>query len=123
MNNKSVIAFLLIFLVGLSSVASSFLAKSESAFSSFVSDGGPVVFEDVVIEENLALDNVTLAFDLLTYQGEWLGFHMGVAPDTYPPPGDEHFQGIARSPRTGISPIFYVTRSGNKGNLWFLGHP
>jgi hypothetical protein len=114
MKNKSVIAFLLVLLlVGLPSIASS--------FSSFVGDGGSVVFEDVVIEENLALDNVTLAFDLLTYQGEWLGFHMGVAPATYPPPGDEHFQGIARSTRTGISPILYVTRSGNKDNPEYYG--
>jgi hypothetical protein len=72
-------------------------------------------------EENPPLDNVTLAFDQLTFQGEWLGFHMGPAPDTSPPPTGEHFQGIARSPRTGIPPILYVTRSGNKDNPDYYG--
>jgi len=65
-----------------------------------------------VSEENRTVDDVVSAFDALTHHGEWLGFHMGPAPDTYPPPSDEHIQGIARSPQTG-SPIFYVTRSGN----------
>jgi len=39
----------------------------------------------------------------------------GYAPNTWPPPSDEHIQGIARSPQTG-KPIFYVTRSGNKND-------
>ena len=83
-------------------------------------------------QENPAIDDVIDAFQHLTERGEWLGFHRGPAPDTTPaciPAGfldpleilkcqtDEHTQGIARSPRTGISPIFYVTRSGN------LNHP
>ena len=39
----------------------------------------------------------------------------GYAPNIWPPPSDEHIQGIARSPQTG-KPIFYVTRSGNKND-------
>jgi len=74
-----------------------------------------------ISEENLALDNIILAFDQLTFQGEWLGFHMGPAPATNPPPTTEHFQGIARSPRTGIPPIFYAMRSGNKDNPDYYG--
>jgi hypothetical protein len=83
---------------------------------------GPIV----ISEENPAIDNVIAAFDALTYHGEWLGFHMSdptsgeYAPDTYPPPGDEHIQGIARSPQTG-KPIFYVTRSGNLDNPDYYG--
>jgi hypothetical protein len=65
-----------------------------------------------ISEENRTVDDVTAAFDALTHHGEWLGFHMGEAPDTSPCPTDEHIQGIARSPQTG-KPIFYVTRSGN----------
>ncbi len=78
-------------------------------------------------QENPAIDDVVDAFKHLTERGEWLGFHRGPAPDTtplcIPLPGDpfgcqtdEHTQGIARSPRTGISPIFYVTRSGDRYN-------
>ena len=89
------------------------IKESDLSFSTFVGNN--------VSEENPALDNVTLAFDQLTFQGEWLGFYMGAAPDTYPPPGGEHFQGIARSPRTGIPPILYVTRSGNKDNPDYYG--
>jgi len=130
MKNKLVTAILLIlFLASVPSMASTISVKSESSSSaSFANDNvgkeNSTVDEwfsvasagNDISEENLALDNVTLAFDQLTFQGEWLGFHMGPAPDTYPPPGPEHFQGIARSPRTGIPPIFYVTRSGNKDN-------
>jgi hypothetical protein len=74
----------------------------------------PVVRADppVVNEGNRSVDDVVAAFDALTHHGEWLGFHMGDAPDTYPCPTDEHVQGIARSPQTG-SNIFYITRSGN----------
>jgi len=90
-------------------------------------------------QENPAIDDVVDAFKHLTERGEWLGFHRGPAPDTTPdclPLGpfgfldpleiirchtDEHTQGIARSPRTGINPIFYVTRSGNLHDPDFQG--
>jgi PKD repeat protein len=87
-------------------------------------------------QENPAIDYVIDAFQHLTVRGEWLGFHRGPAPDTTPaciPLGffdpfeilkcqtNEHTQGIARSPRTGIKPIFYVTRSGNVNNSDFYG--
>jgi len=138
---KLVTAILLIlFLVSVPSMASTISVKSESSSSASFADD-KVVEENFIVdnltggsdlssvvsagntisEEDPALDNVTLAFDQLTFQGEWLGFHMGPAPDTYPPPGPEHFQGIARSPRTGIPPIFYVTRSGNKDNSDYYG--
>src|SRR3990172_6512689 len=74
-----------------------------------------------VSQANPAISDVEGAFDKLTRQGEWLGFYMGDAPDTYPPPSKEHVQGIARSPRTGIPPVFYVTRSGNKDDSDFYG--
>jgi PKD repeat protein len=78
-----------------------------------------------VSEENRVVDDVVAAFDQLTFQGEWLGFHMGPAPDTTPnalfTDVTEHFQGIARSPHTGIPPILYVTRSGNKNNPDYYG--
>ena len=75
-------------------------------------------------QDNPAIDDVIDAFENLAERGEWLGFHRGPAPDTTPKcipiPEDpfscetnEHTQGVARSPRTGISPILYVTRSGN----------
>ncbi|UCH69695.1 MAG: hypothetical protein JSV29_05435, partial [Candidatus Bathyarchaeota archaeon] len=135
MKKKLVTAILLIlFLVSVPSMASTISVKSESSSSaSFANDNVGEENSTVddwfsvasagndISEENLALDNVTLAFDQLTFQGEWLGFHMGPAPDTYPPPGPEHFQGIARSPRTSIPPIFYVTRSGNKDNSDYYG--
>src|SRR3990172_213198 len=72
-------------------------------------------------EENRAVPDVEDACDRPPRRGEWLGFYMGDAPDTYPPPSKEHVQGIARSPRTGIPPVFYVTRSGNKDDSDFYG--
>jgi hypothetical protein len=140
MKKKLVTAILLIlFLISVPSMASMISVKSESSSSASFADD-KVVEENSIVksltrgsdlssatsannisEENPALDNVTLAFDKLTFQGEWLGFHMGPAPDTYPPPSPEHFQGIARSPRTGIPPILYVTRTGNKDNPDYYG--
>lgn len=112
MKNKSITAILMLcFLIGMPAVTP--LVKSESVSSS-----------SSVSEENRALDDVVSAFDHLTYQGEWLGFHMGPAPDTTPEGllhTGEHFQGIARSPRTGIPPILYVTRSGDKNDPDYWG--
>ena len=69
-------------------------------------------------EENQAVSNVPSAFQSLTLRGEWLGWRRHsppLAPITSPPiPGstsDQHYQGVARSPRTGRAPILYVTRS------------
>jgi hypothetical protein len=76
---------------------------------------------DGVSEENRVVDDVVAAFDALTDRGEWLGFYMGDAPNTVPPPTTEHFQGIARSPRVDIRPIFYATRSGNIDNSEYYG--
>jgi hypothetical protein len=79
------------------------------------------------IDENARpLDDVEDAFRNLTLHGEWLGFHRGAgAPRTeIPMPlvnSDQHFQGVARSPRVGGAPVLYVTRSGDVNDAGNLG--
>lgn len=72
-------------------------------------------------QSNRPVDDVEAAFRNLTLQGEWLGWHQRFAPFTTPPPiplvnSDQHYQGVARSPRTGRAPILYVTRSGDNSD-------
>ncbi|HEX2162367.1 MAG TPA: hypothetical protein VHM02_00310, partial [Thermoanaerobaculia bacterium] len=74
-----------------------------------------------LVQSNRPVDDVEAAFRNLTLQGEWLGWHQRFAPFTDPPPipgvnSDQHYQGIARSPRTGRPPILYVTRSGDNSD-------
>lgn len=126
MNRRFVAAVLLtLFLIGAPRMANTKdVVEENSTVSNSAGRSGlssVVSASNDVSEENPALDNVIMAFDNLTFQGEWLGFYMGEAPDTYPPPGAEHFQGIARSPRIGIPPILYVSRSGNKDNPDYYG--
>jgi hypothetical protein len=70
------------------------------------------------VEQNHAVEDVKASFDALTERGEWLGFRRSRAdvPANHDPIGSNtggyHFQGFARSPRTGIAPILYATRSG-----------
>lgn len=73
--------------------------------------------EPTLVEENRTVEDVVAAFAHLTDRGEWLGFRRSAdAPaNTAPAIGTTagaHFQGFARSPRVGGSPILYVTRSG-----------
>lgn len=74
--------------------------------------------EDVfdAIEENRTVNSVESAYWNLAHQGEWLGFYIGpVTPqiELFPGPFKHHVQGMARSPRTDIAPVFYVSVSGD----------
>ena len=62
-----------------------------------------------VWEENRTVDDVASAFDDLARWGEWSGFYIGpISPqlELFPKPFNHHIQGMARSPRTGVPPIF-----------------
>ncbi len=75
-------------------------------------DGSPIVYE------NHKVANVEEAFANLTHRGEWMGFNLGLQPavqrqlELFPPPFDSHIQGMARSPRVGQAPVFYMAVSG-----------
>ena len=68
------------------------------------------------MEFNYSVPDVVSAFDNLTDQGEWLGYHMSsdVSELDFSDNASRHNQGIARSPRIGPDqpPVFYIPHSG-----------
>jgi hypothetical protein len=76
----------------------------------------PIVTAEIR-EKNYSVKDVVTAFNALTDRGEWLGFRRSAeTPANTAPAGGStsafHFQGVARSHRTSISPILYATRAG-----------
>ena len=103
MNVRKVVVCLFVMMTGLTSTAVFALAEG---------DGLPM-------EHNYSVPDVVTAFENLTTQGEWLGYHMNDAFGLdFSGDASRHIQGIARSPRFGISvpPVFYVTNSGELGH-------
>lgn len=72
-----------------------------------------------VIENNTAVRDVEESFNNLAQQGEWLGYYLddhehsetGEQFELFPGSNKAHTQGVARSPRTDIPPVFYVAVS------------
>ncbi len=115
------------------------LAKANPARLAAADDRGA---GEVSNQQNRPVANFLAAFDALTINGEWLGFHPGDAPyadeiclcteyEGIPVPVDlcmptcdldeyisccptrqQHYQGIARAPVVGGPPIFFVARAG-----------
>lgn len=89
-------------------MASIFLVLPSHTFSSSYID---------VMEKNYSVANVPLAFVNLVKQGEWVGFYLddhrhsktGEQFELFPGSTKAHIQGMARSPRIGRPPVFYVS--------------